>query len=170
MLVSRGWQRLRPSHGEVMERYARSPRRSTTRHATVPLTFFLGSRGGARRGVIRRTSGGKNENRGGRRKRVAVLEWRHFFSGICHCVELVQAGGWMMLPIILSSIAATAIVAERLWTLRRAASRRPSCSARCEADQGQATERPEAQGPARQLAAERSSPPAWPTPSTVARS
>ncbi|MDO7919941.1 MotA/TolQ/ExbB proton channel family protein, partial [Pseudomonas aeruginosa] len=25
--------------------------------------------------------------------------------------ELVQAGGWMMLPIILSSIAATAIVA-----------------------------------------------------------
>lgn len=33
--------------------------------------------------------------------------------------ELVQAGGWMMLPIILSSIAATAIVAERLWTLRR---------------------------------------------------
>ncbi len=33
--------------------------------------------------------------------------------------ELVQAGGWMMLPIILSSIAATAIVAERLWTLRK---------------------------------------------------
>ncbi|BAN47876.1 MotA/TolQ/ExbB proton channel family protein [Metapseudomonas resinovorans] len=32
--------------------------------------------------------------------------------------ELVKAGGWMMLPIILSSIAATAIVAERLWTLR----------------------------------------------------
>ncbi|MCY1417185.1 Protein TolQ [compost metagenome] len=33
--------------------------------------------------------------------------------------ELVKAGGWMMLPIILSSIAATAIIAERLWTLRR---------------------------------------------------
>ncbi|AYF87304.1 MotA/TolQ/ExbB proton channel family protein [Pseudomonas sp. BN414] len=32
--------------------------------------------------------------------------------------ELVKAGGWMMLPIILCSIAATAIVAERLWTLR----------------------------------------------------
>jgi biopolymer transport protein ExbB len=32
--------------------------------------------------------------------------------------ELVKAGGWMMLPIILSSIAATAIIAERLWTLR----------------------------------------------------
>ncbi|SDH44839.1 MotA/TolQ/ExbB proton channel family protein [Pseudomonas panipatensis] len=32
--------------------------------------------------------------------------------------ELVQAGGWMMLPIILCSVAATAIVAERLWTLR----------------------------------------------------
>lgn len=34
--------------------------------------------------------------------------------------ELVKAGGWMMLPIILSSIAAMAIVAERLWTLRAA--------------------------------------------------
>ncbi len=33
--------------------------------------------------------------------------------------EMVKAGGWMMLPIILSSILATAIIAERLWTLRR---------------------------------------------------
>lgn len=32
--------------------------------------------------------------------------------------ELVKAGGWIMLPIILCSIAAAAIVAERLWTLR----------------------------------------------------
>ncbi|MGY4532445.1 biopolymer transport protein ExbB [Pseudomonas sp. TE3786] len=32
--------------------------------------------------------------------------------------ELVKAGGWMMLPIILCSIATVAIVAERLWTLR----------------------------------------------------
>lgn len=32
--------------------------------------------------------------------------------------ELVKAGGWIMLPIILCSIAAVAIVAERLWTLR----------------------------------------------------
>ncbi|WP_040261436.1 MotA/TolQ/ExbB proton channel family protein [Pseudomonas massiliensis] len=32
--------------------------------------------------------------------------------------ELVKAGGWMMLPIIMSSIAALAIVAERLWSLR----------------------------------------------------
>ena len=32
--------------------------------------------------------------------------------------ELVKSGGWMMLPIILSSIAAMAIVVERLWTLR----------------------------------------------------
>ena len=31
--------------------------------------------------------------------------------------ELVQAGGWMMLPIIACSIAAGAIVAERLWFL-----------------------------------------------------
>ena len=32
--------------------------------------------------------------------------------------ELVKAGGWMMLPIILCSIAAAGIIAERLWTLR----------------------------------------------------
>ncbi|WP_339485491.1 MotA/TolQ/ExbB proton channel family protein [Pseudomonas sp. EL_65y_Pfl2_R95] len=32
--------------------------------------------------------------------------------------ELVKAGGWIMLPIIMCSIVAAAIVAERLWTLR----------------------------------------------------
>ncbi|UVE19229.1 MotA/TolQ/ExbB proton channel family protein [Pseudomonas sp. LS44] len=32
--------------------------------------------------------------------------------------ELIKAGGWMMLPIILCSIAAMGIIVERLWTLR----------------------------------------------------
>lgn len=32
--------------------------------------------------------------------------------------ELIQAGGWLMLPIVLSSVVAAAIVLERLWTLR----------------------------------------------------
>ena len=32
--------------------------------------------------------------------------------------ELVKSGGWLMLPIIFSSIVAVAIVAERLWTLQ----------------------------------------------------
>ncbi|MFC3609079.1 MotA/TolQ/ExbB proton channel family protein [Stutzerimonas tarimensis] len=32
--------------------------------------------------------------------------------------ELVKAGGWIMLPIILCSIVAAGIIAERLWTLR----------------------------------------------------
>ncbi len=32
---------------------------------------------------------------------------------------MVKAGGWLMLPIILCSIAAMAIIAERLWALRR---------------------------------------------------
>lgn len=32
--------------------------------------------------------------------------------------EIIQAGGWLMLPIILSSVVAAAIVLERLWTLR----------------------------------------------------
>ncbi len=41
-----------------------------------------------------------------------------FFEGVVTVWELVKSGGWMMLPIILSSIVALAITAERLWTLR----------------------------------------------------
>ncbi|MBM7060983.1 MotA/TolQ/ExbB proton channel family protein [Pseudomonas sp. UL073] len=32
--------------------------------------------------------------------------------------ELIKAGGWLMLPIILCSIATMGIIVERLWTLR----------------------------------------------------
>jgi biopolymer transport protein ExbB len=41
-----------------------------------------------------------------------------FFEGVVTVWELIKSGGWMMLPIILSSIVALAITAERLWTLR----------------------------------------------------
>jgi biopolymer transport protein ExbB len=34
-------------------------------------------------------------------------------------IEIIQAGGWLMLPIILCSIIAVAIIIERLWTLQR---------------------------------------------------
>ena len=33
-------------------------------------------------------------------------------------LELVKAGGWLMLPIILCSVVALAIIAERLWSLQ----------------------------------------------------
>ena len=33
-------------------------------------------------------------------------------------LEIVQAGGWLMLPIVVSSVIAVAIVLERLWTLQ----------------------------------------------------
>lgn len=33
-------------------------------------------------------------------------------------LELVKAGGWLMLPIIVCSVIAVAIIAERLWSLR----------------------------------------------------
>jgi biopolymer transport protein ExbB len=33
--------------------------------------------------------------------------------------ELVQAGGWLMIPILLCSVVAAAIVIERSWTLRQ---------------------------------------------------
>lgn len=33
--------------------------------------------------------------------------------------ELIRAGGWVMWPIVLCSIAALAIIGERLWSLRR---------------------------------------------------
>lgn len=34
-------------------------------------------------------------------------------------LEIVTAGGWLMLPILTCSVVAMAIVAERLWTLRQ---------------------------------------------------
>jgi biopolymer transport protein ExbB len=34
-------------------------------------------------------------------------------------LELVQAGGWLMIPILLCSVIAAAIIAERSWTLRQ---------------------------------------------------
>lgn len=34
-------------------------------------------------------------------------------------LELVKAGGWLMVPILICSILAMAIIAERLWTLQR---------------------------------------------------
>ncbi|MGD2172647.1 MAG: MotA/TolQ/ExbB proton channel family protein [Gammaproteobacteria bacterium] len=33
--------------------------------------------------------------------------------------ELVQAGGWLMIPILLCSVVAAAIIIERTWTLRK---------------------------------------------------
>ena len=33
--------------------------------------------------------------------------------------ELIKAGGWVMLPLILCSVAALAIIGERLWSLQR---------------------------------------------------
>lgn len=33
--------------------------------------------------------------------------------------EIVKSGGWLMLPIILCSVVALAIIGERLWTLQR---------------------------------------------------
>jgi biopolymer transport protein ExbB len=33
--------------------------------------------------------------------------------------ELIKSGGWMMLPIVLCSITAMAIIVERFWSLRR---------------------------------------------------
>ena len=34
-------------------------------------------------------------------------------------LELVQSGGWLMAPILLCSVAAMAIIVERLWSLQR---------------------------------------------------
>ena len=35
-------------------------------------------------------------------------------------LEIIQSGGWMMVPIIISSILALGITVERFWTLRAA--------------------------------------------------
>ena len=47
-------------------------------------------------------------------------------------LELVKAGGWPMIPLLLLSALALAIIVERFWALRRkavSASSRLSCSA-----------------------------------------
>lgn len=68
---------------------------------------------------MRHVFGGKNERQTGLCWSVPMLEWREILLKGCATVwELVKSGGWIMLPIILSSIAAAGIVAERLWTLR----------------------------------------------------
>ena len=54
-------------------------------------------------------------------------------------LEIVKAGGWLMVPIVACSIVAVAIFFERLWTLPRAlgraassrGSRRARRSAKC---------------------------------------
>ncbi|SVC58565.1 uncharacterized protein METZ01_LOCUS311419, partial [marine metagenome] len=33
--------------------------------------------------------------------------------------ELISSGGWLMVPIILCSVIAVAIIIERLWTLKK---------------------------------------------------
>jgi len=33
--------------------------------------------------------------------------------------EIIKSGGWMMLPIILCSIGAMAIIGERFWSLQK---------------------------------------------------
>jgi len=40
------------------------------------------------------------------------------FLGVTLVFELVQAGGWLMIPILLCSVISTAICVERFWTLR----------------------------------------------------
>ena len=34
-------------------------------------------------------------------------------------LELIKAGGWLMLPLLLCSVIAMAIIAERFWTLQK---------------------------------------------------
>ncbi|HVV98263.1 MAG TPA: MotA/TolQ/ExbB proton channel family protein, partial [Rhodanobacteraceae bacterium] len=36
-------------------------------------------------------------------------------------LEILMAGGWAMLPILISSAVALAIILERFWSLRRSA-------------------------------------------------
>jgi len=44
---------------------------------------------------------------------------RHSKNEGFNVFELVQAGGWLMIPILLCSVISLAIISERLWTLRK---------------------------------------------------
>ena len=60
---------------------------------------------------------------GWRRYRVCGHPSRPWNSGrgpeVVQVWELVKAGGWPMLPLLLLGVAALAIILERLWSLRR---------------------------------------------------
>lgn len=62
--------------------------------------------------------GDENEQHSVRCKPWPVLKLAKFIAGVAIVWELIKSGGWIMLPIVLCSIIAVAIVAERLWTLR----------------------------------------------------
>ncbi len=47
-----------------------------------------------------------------------MVDWPDRKSGGSVVIEIIKAGGWLMLPIILCSVLAMAIVLERLWALR----------------------------------------------------
>ena len=86
-------------------------------------------------------------------------------------LELVKAGGWLMLPIILSSILALAICVERYLALNpdKVAPRSLAQSGLGVDAEQAARQRKVAPSCARARRWARSSPPGWATPSTVAR-
>ncbi len=47
-----------------------------------------------------------------------MVDLADIISGGFLVIEIIKAGGWLMLPILLCSVLATAIVLERLWALR----------------------------------------------------
>jgi biopolymer transport protein ExbB len=51
--------------------------------------------------------------------KVAAINHNKFMLlGDCAVFEIIQSGGWMMIPIIICSVLAAAISGERFWTLR----------------------------------------------------
>ena len=64
-----------------------------------------------------------------------------FLQGIWKLLELIKAGGWLMVPILLCSVFAMGIIAERFWTLqsRRIAPRNLAAQAWQWAQRGELT-------------------------------
>lgn len=48
-----------------------------------------------------------------------ILSFQPIDDKRCHVLELIKAGGWLMIPILACSVIALAIIVERLWSLRR---------------------------------------------------
>ena len=50
---------------------------------------------------------------------IIPTQGNHQSGQLSRMIEIIKAGGWLMLPILLCSVVAAAIIIERLWTLQR---------------------------------------------------
>src|SRR5690606_4607426 len=116
-------RRRRDAHARV----GRADRRDRAREAP-PILARAVARAGPRRSATRVSLRRGDSWCAGQRRAIVRPT---FGQGVAvSMLEIVKAGGWTMLPILACSVAAVAIILERLWTLQRKRVLPPDLTAR----------------------------------------